>query len=164
MKAKINKTEEFTFKPEMESPLKGEDFAIEVVDKAENELRIVHNGKKYNARLLKLDQEKKEVLLKVNGNRFMVELADEYDELLKSMGMGAGAVQKVNELKAPMPGVVFDVKVSVGDEIKKDDPILVLEAMKMENILKSPIDAVIKNIAVEKGDTVEKNRILVEFE
>ena len=164
MKAKINKVEEFTFNPDLETPLKGDGFAIEVVDKTEKELRVIYKGKKYNARLLKLDQEKKEVLLKVNGNRFMVALADEYDELLKSMGMGAGAVQKVNDLKAPMPGVVFEVKVIVGDVIKKDDPILVLEAMKMENILKSPIDAVIKSIAVEKGDTVEKNRILVEFE
>lgn len=164
MKAKINKSEEIIFNPDSESPLKGKDYAIEVVDQLENELRVTYNGKKFNARLLKLDAEKKEVLLKVNGNRFSIELADEYDELLKSMGMGAGAVQKVNDLKAPMPGVVFDVKVNIGDTIKKDDPIIVLEAMKMENILKSPIDAVIKNIAVEKGDTVEKNRILVEFE
>jgi biotin carboxyl carrier protein len=164
MKAKINKAEELTFYPNVDSPLNGKDYTLEVIDQQERELRVVYKGKKYNARLLELDQEKKEVLLKINGNRFTVELTDEYDELLKSMGMGAGAVQKVNELKAPMPGVVFEIKVKIGDTIKKDDPVLVLEAMKMENILKSPIDAVIKNIAVEKGDTVEKNRILVEFE
>lgn len=164
MKAKINKSEEIIFNPNSEVPLKGEKYGIAVIDKTENELRVSYKGKKYNARLLKLDSEKKEVLLKVNGSRFSVELTDEYDELLKSMGMGVGAVQKVNNLKAPMPGVVFDVKVNIGDAIKKDDPIVVLEAMKMENILKSPIDAIVKNINIEKGDTVEKNKILVEFE
>ena len=164
MKAKINNKETITFNPNENNPLVGDDFQLEIVSQAENELRVVYNGKKYNARLLKLDRVTKEATLKVNGNRFKVVLTDKYDALLKSMGMGAGAVQKVNELKAPMPGVVFEIKVAVGDVIKKDDPILVLEAMKMENILKSPIDAVIKTILVEKGNTVEKNKILVEFE
>lgn len=164
MKAKINNKETIIFNPNENNPLVGDDFQIEVINQSERELRVVYNGKKYDARLLKLDRETKEITLKINGNRFKIGLTDHYDDLLKSMGMGVGAIQKVNELKAPMPGVVFEIKVAIGDSIKKDDPILVLEAMKMENILKSPIDAIIKNIAVEKGDTVEKNRILVEFE
>lgn len=164
MKAKINNKETITFNPSENNPLVGDDFQIEIVNQSKNELRVVYNGKKYDARLLKIDKETKEVILKINGNRLKIALTDHYDELLKSMGMGAGVIQKVNELKAPMPGVVFEIKVAIGDIIKKDDPILVLEAMKMENILKSPIDAVIKNIVIEKGDTVEKNKILVEFE
>jgi biotin carboxyl carrier protein len=58
----------------------------------------------------------------------------------------------------------LDVKVNIGQIIKKDDPIVVLEAMKMENLLKSPIDGVIKSVEIAKGDTVEKSRVLVTFE
>jgi biotin carboxyl carrier protein len=63
-----------------------------------------------------------------------------------------------------MPGLVLDVRVKEGDEVKKGDPLLVLEAMKMENILKSPAHAKIKKINVNKGQAVEKNQVLVSFE
>ncbi len=164
MKAKINNLDTIEFSPSKKNPLKGKDFDVEIIDKKEKTLRISLNGKKHEARLLSIDTEAKKVSLKINGNRFQVELTDQYDDLLKSMGMGIGVVQKVNELKAPMPGIVFEIKVKVGDEIKKDDALIVLEAMKMENILKSPIDATIKSILIKKGDTVEKNKILIEFE
>lgn len=164
MQAKINNKERVTFQPNEANPLVGEDFQLEIIDQSKNEISILFEGKKYNGRLLQVNQAEKKVILKVNGNRFSVALTDQYDALLKSLGMGAGAIQKINDLKAPMPGVVFEIKIKVGDVIKKDDPILVLEAMKMENILKSPVDAVIKAILVEKGNTVEKNKILVEFE
>ena len=48
--------------------------------------------------------------------------------------------------------------------VKKGDPIIILEAMKMENILTSPIDGVIKNIEVKAQQTVEKNNVLIRFE
>jgi len=164
MQAKINGSTTVNFTPDSDNALKGNDFELSIINESTNEVRIALDGKKYTGRLLQLNAEEKKVVLKVNGHRFSIALTDEYDSLLKSLGMGAGAIQKVNELKAPMPGVVFEIKVKVGDSILKDDPILVLEAMKMENILKSPVDAVIKSILVEKGNTVEKNKVLIEFE
>ena len=68
---------------------------------------------------------------------------------------------KIKEIKAPMPGLVLDILVKEGTEIKKGDPVLILEAMKMENILKSPEDGSIKKIKVRKGKVVEKNDMLV---
>jgi biotin carboxyl carrier protein len=70
---------------------------------------------------------------------------------------------KVNEIKAPMPGLVLDVRVSEGEAVKKGDAIIVLEAMKMENIIKSPTDGIIKKISVKKGVAVEKNQVLIHF-
>lgn len=136
-----------------------------IIERISDKHVIVQRGiRKFDVRLLAIDAETKTLQLKVDGFRFEVKQEDQYDILLKSLGMGAGVVKKVNDLKSPMPGVVLDIKVTVGQAIKKDDPIVVLEAMKMENLLKSPIDGVIKSVEINKGDTVEKSRVLVTFE
>ena len=166
--AKINDKDSVEFIPEAKNPLQGilnnEKFEIEIIKKNHNELIISRDGKKHVARLLAIDSENKTITLKIDGDRFEVKLTDEYDTLLQSLGMDAASTKKVNELKAPMPGVVVDILVSIGDLVTKDDPLVVLEAMKMENMLKSPSDGVISSINIKKGDTVEKNRILVNFE
>ena len=82
---------------------------------------------------------------------------------MHSLGMDNVASSKVNQIKAPMPGMVLNVLVNEGTEVKKGDVLLVLEAMKMENMLKSPTDGVIKKIAVQKGNAVEKNQLLIQF-
>ena len=77
--------------------------------------------------------------------------------------MSSGSAVKVNEIKAPMPGLVVKVLVEPQHEVKKGDPVLILEAMKMENIIKSPCDGVIKSINTSKGSAVEKNHTLISF-
>ena len=86
------------------------------------------------------------------------------DELIKSMGIERGRTKLVNAIKAPMPGLILEINVSVGQEVKENDPLLILEAMKMENCFLSPRDGVIKSIAVEKGNAVDKGQLLIEFE
>ncbi|MCL4115950.1 UNVERIFIED_CONTAM: hypothetical protein GTU68_032768 [Idotea baltica] len=63
-----------------------------------------------------------------------------------------------------MPGLVLEIRVEKGQTIEKGEPILVLEAMKMENVLKSPSGGVVADIKIEKGEAVEKNQVLVTFE
>jgi len=53
--------------------------------------------------------------------------------------------------------------VSTGDKVAKGDPLLILEAMKMENVIKAPTDVTIQKINVLVGDNVEKNQTLIEF-
>ncbi len=62
-----------------------------------------------------------------------------------------------------MPGMVLNILVKEGDEVKKGDTLLILEAMKMENSLKATADGVIKKIVAVKGTAVEKNQILIQF-
>jgi biotin carboxyl carrier protein len=61
---------------------------------------------------------------------------------------------KGEKVKSPMPGTILDVKVSEGAAVKKDDVIIVLEAMKMENDIVAPCDGTITSILVKKGDSV----------
>ena len=99
----------------------------------------------------------------MNGKKFKFVVKDKYDELLKSLGMDNLATTKVANLKAPMPGLVINIAIEVGQTVQKGDALLILEAMKMENVIKSPTDGVIKSILVKKGDAVEKNQVLLNF-
>jgi biotin carboxyl carrier protein len=127
------------------------------------QFHLLYKGKSYNIDVVKSNAEEKTLVLKINSAKFNLELKDKYDELLHSLGLDNLAVKKVNEIKAPMPGMVLKILVNEGDVVKKGDALLVLEAMKMENILKSPTDGTIKKIAAIKGVAVEKNQLLIQF-
>ncbi len=66
-----------------------------------------------------------------------------------------------NKVVAPMPGTILDMKVSVGQNVKKGDVICVLEAMKMENDIPAPCDGVVMSVNVQKGASVASNDLLV---
>jgi len=124
---------------------------------------IIHKNKSYRAEVVKADLTSKTFTIKVNGTPHVVELKDKFDLLLEKMGMKSGGAGKVNVLKAPMPGLIIDLKVKAGDIVKAGEPLLVLEAMKMENIIKSPGEGEVKVVNVKKGDRVEKNQVLISF-
>ena len=69
-------------------------------------------------------------------------------------------VSGANKVTAPMPGTVLDVKVKVGQSVKKGDTICVLEAMKMENDIPAPCDGVIASINVQKGASVNAGEVI----
>lgn len=67
-------------------------------------------------------------------------------------------------LEAPLPGLVLDVKVSVGQGVQAGQVIVILEAMKMENEIVASQDAVVSSVLVSKGDSVSAGDVLVVFE
>jgi biotin carboxyl carrier protein len=125
---------------------------------------VLANTKSYRVEVRTLDRLEKTAQLLINGKPLSLKVASEMDLLLKKMGIQNQSSQVVSHLKAPMPGLVVDVLVGVGDTIEKGEPILILEAMKMENALKAPAKATIKAIKVEKRQNVEKGAVLIEFE
>lgn len=138
-------------------------FAADLIKVREGVYHLLRNNVSYNIELVKHIPEDKKLIVKVNNNKYTLDVKDKYDELLHNLGLDSMAVKKVNDFKAPMPGMVLEVMVSEGQEVKKGDALIVLEAMKMENVLKSPADAVVKKITVNKGTAVEKNQILIQF-
>ncbi|MBL7859915.1 MAG: acetyl-CoA carboxylase biotin carboxyl carrier protein subunit [Cyclobacteriaceae bacterium] len=135
----------------------------DLVTVSDSYFHILYEGKSYSAELIKTEPETKTFTFKINGRLYTVNLKDKFDLLLEKMGMNNAASSKVNSVKAPMPGLIIDLKIQAGDRVKPGDALLILEAMKMENILKSPGEGIVKNIKVKKGDSVEKGQVLIEF-
>ena len=156
LKAKVNNKYDFTLDENAEK-------GIDLIEVKKGVFHIIKDNKSYTAEVLKANPEEKSFVIRVNGNKYTVQLKDKYDALLKELGIDTASAKKVKELKAPMPGLVVDVRVKEGDEVKKGDALVVLQAMKMENILKSPADVVIKRVHIKKDDTIEKNQILISF-
>jgi glutaconyl-CoA/methylmalonyl-CoA decarboxylase subunit gamma len=67
-------------------------------------------------------------------------------------------------IRAPMPGTVLDIQVSVGQAVKKNEVLLILEAMKMENEIVSPQEGVIAGIHTSKGSSVNAGDLLISLE
>jgi acetyl/propionyl-CoA carboxylase alpha subunit len=137
------------------------EWSISKID--DGSFHAIHNNKSYRLEIIEADFSGKVIILRVNGRKIELKIKDKFDELLDKLGINAGAASKVNEIKAPMPGLILEVKAKEGDTIKAGDTLLILEAMKMENVLKSPGDGTIKSIKIKKGDSVEKNQILIQF-
>ena len=137
---------------------------LDAVKVDEAKFHVLKDNKPYKAEIVSADFLSKKYTVKVNNNTYEVAISDALDELIKSMGIERGRTKVVNAIKAPMPGLILEINVSVGQEVKENDPLLILEAMKMENCFLSPRDGVIKSIAVEKGNAVDKGQLLIEFE
>lgn len=142
----------------------GKSFSWDVAEITGGYFHILYENKSYKAEVVKSDRTTKTFTLKINNHIHTVEVKDKFDLLLEKLGMSSTAGSKVNTIKAPMPGLIIDVKIKSGDSVRINDPLLILEAMKMENVLKSPGEGIVKTVTVKKGDKVEKNQVLIEFQ
>lgn len=137
---------------------------LNCVNTIQKKFHIIKNNKAYKAEILQSDFQKKTYTVCINGNSYVVNIKDELDELIKELGIDKNSKQKDSNILAPMPGLILEVKVASGQEVKKGESLLVLEAMKMENIILAPIDGIIQSIKVEKGEAVDKRQLLIEME
>jgi len=153
----INEEHDFQLSPEIAKE-------IDIQPLGGNRFHILKNNKSYHAELVSSDLVNRTLCLLINGSKYEVKITDEYDELVKKLGLSVSAGQKVKEVKAPMPGLVLEVMATAGQSVQKGDGLLILEAMKMENVIKAQGDGVVKLVQIEKGQTVDKGAILVEME
>lgn len=157
LKAKVNEEHEFEFEQEQIQNL-------DVQKTSSGAYHLLVNDKSVASEIVASDFLNRSYTVKINSNLYQVKISNQLDVLIKDMGLSLSANQIINEIKAPMPGMILDVSVEVGQEVMEGDSLLVLEAMKMENTIMAPRDAVIKSITVKKGKTVSKNEVLIEME
>ncbi|TGV00395.1 acetyl-CoA carboxylase biotin carboxyl carrier protein subunit [Flavivirga rizhaonensis] len=155
-KTSVNNTFDFEIKDDDISNLD----ALQI---SESKFHVLEQNKSYHAKIIREDFNKKAYEVKINNNTYNISILNDLDTLIKDMGFAVGATKHIGSIKAPMPGLILEINVKANQEVKEDDPLLILEAMKMENIITSPTDGVIKSISVNKGDAVDKNQLLIEF-
>ncbi|MEM9920451.1 MAG: biotin/lipoyl-containing protein [Bacteroidota bacterium] len=137
---------------------------LDIVPNGPNSFHILVNDRAYQAEVLEAHSAQKSFRIKLNGEIFDVQLADEYDQLVKALGLSTVSNRHANEIKAPMPGLVLDVLVEIGQEVEEGEGLVILEAMKMENIIKAAGKGKVKAIHIAKGKAVDKGTLLVEME
>lgn len=153
--AKVNN--EFSFSAEQLA-------AADITPAGEGIYHILLDGRAYIAEVEAVHFHQKNVQVKINGASYRINLADRYDQMVDRLGLGVVHVSAARDIKAPMPGLVIEVLVQAGDQVQKDTPLLILEAMKMENVIKAPGEGVVKSVTITKGIAVEKNALLIAME
>ena len=136
---------------------------MNIISPSPGHFHIIRNNRSVNAKIISADIEKKKMVVEVDGENFEVAINDPLDQMLAEMGFNKASAKIINEIRAPMPGLVLEISVEEGQEIKKGDRVLILEAMKMENSIIIHSDAVIKKINVKAGQAVDKGQVLVEL-
>lgn len=136
----------------------------DIIQLKDGSFHAIINHKNYSVEIIESNSAAKTVTLAVNGKEYTVQLKDQYDELLHRLGMDTAGIHKVNDLKAPMPGLVVNILVKEGQQVNTGDALLTLEAMKMENVLKATGTGTVAAIKVKPKQAVEKNEILIQFQ
>ncbi len=142
----------------------GQNTDIDLVHIYKEKYHIIDNNESFNIEVVRADFQNKIFEIKVNDTVYPIQLEDELDMLLEQMGMSTAVSNTMDNVKAPMPGLVLRITVEVGQEVNKGDNLIVLKAMKMENIIKATGIGKVKNILVTEKQAVEKNQLLIEME
>lgn len=156
-KVKVNNSFEFEFTKDQITDLDTQEIATK-------HYHLLKENRSFKAEVLTENFLQRKYDIKINSNTYNVAISKELDLLIEEMGLSLGTAQMINDIKAPMPGLILEVNVEEGAEVKEGDYLLVLEAMKMENTLTAPRDGVVKSVSVKTGQTVEKNQVLIEME
>lgn len=156
---KVNVNDTFHFEMDSQSVSQLDSVSVGL-----NQFHILDENTPFKASIIASDFNQKKYTVTVNGNKYTVAIANPLDILIKEMGFETGLAKQVNAIKAPMPGLILEISVVVGQEVKENDNLIILGAMKMENSFLSPRDGIIKSISVAVGDAVDKGQLLIEFE
>lgn len=136
--------------------INGNQYQVTIEEAGETTAKAIVNGTEYTVEWEKPKEEKPVVKVKP--------VAAPKPAAAAPTAAPAAAPVSGNAIKTPLPGVIIDVKVNVGDTVKKGDTVVVLEAMKMENNINADRDGKVVSIAVSKGDTVADGAPLVILE
>lgn len=132
--------------------INGKEYKVAVGDIKDNIAHVEVNGKAY---AVEMEEEKKPEVIVKRPAAPAPKSTPAPKAAPKAAAGSAGGV------KSPLPGVILDIKVSVGQEVKKGDVVIVLEAMKMENNINADRDGKIVEIPVSKGESVLEGTDLV---
>ncbi|MFY0600283.1 MAG: acetyl-CoA carboxylase biotin carboxyl carrier protein subunit [Cyclobacteriaceae bacterium] len=138
---------------------KNQDFDLKQLDS--NRFSLKKTNKTYDIDFIK---DQNGILeFRIDGVDVKAEVLDHQKQILQQLGIANLADESISEIKSPMPGTILEILCKSGDQVDKGEPLIILEAMKMENVIKSPSSGTISKICVDLGENVEKNQSLIVF-
>lgn len=150
---------------EMDFKLTSEDVKnLDIIPSGSNSFHFIYQHQSINVRVTYQDRDHRYFEMEIGGDKYRIKIETALDQLVEEMGLSVGNSTSINQVNAPMPGLILEVMVHEGQEVKQGDPLLVLEAMKMENTIVAPRQGIVKNLLVEAGQTADKNQLLLELE
>jgi len=155
-KVKVDESFEFVLKD-------SDANTLDLLKLTKSRFHLINSDTSFEIELEKSNFNQKKYVIKVNGSSYDIKISNQLDILISDMGFSMGSVKKVNDIKAPMPGLILSVNVKEGQEVLEGETLLILEAMKMENAISAPKDGIIKALSVKKGETVEKGALMIEM-
>ena len=156
-----NKAYEFKNPLERRINYQGEKVDIKLREDPNGFSYIVWKNKKYMLDVIEKNQNKYTVMINGVWHSFSVEtpISLKRKRYLEQKGDSSSSVS----IEAPMPGKIMDILVEEGTEVKEGEPIIILEAMKMQNEIASHVSGVVQSISVKKNDSVMKDDVLIEI-
>ena len=133
--------------------INGNEYAVAINDVCDTTAKVTVNGEEYTVEWEKPVEEKPVVKVQL--------VAAKPAPAPAAKPAAAAVAVDGHAIKTPLPGVIIDVKVNVGDTVAKGQTVVVLEAMKMENNINADRDGKVTDIRVAKGDTVADGAVLV---
>lgn len=132
----------------------GKEYQVEITDVVDNKAQVTVNGKDFQVEMEAQPEAEKKTVTQLPKT----------DEKVETGPSTTGQVNTEQAIKAPLPGVITEIKVSVGDQVKAGDTVVVLEAMKMANNIEAEKDGTVTAICIKQGESVMEDTPLVVIE
>jgi biotin carboxyl carrier protein len=157
-----NKTYEFKNPLEKQISYQGKKTDVKLREDPNGFSYIVWKNKKYMLDVIEKNQNKYTIMVNGVWHSFSVEtpISLKRRRFLEQQGESSALVR----IEAPMPGKIIDILVEAGADVKEGEPIIILEAMKMQNEILSHVSGVVQSVEVKKGDTVMKDDLMLEIQ
>lgn len=157
-----NKAYEFKKPLEKQIKYQGKTVDIKLHEDPNGFSYIVWKNKKYLLDVIEKNQNRYTVMINGVWHSFTVEtpISLKRRRYLEEKGEVSSTVS----IEAPMPGKIIDILVEEGSEVKEGEPIIILEAMKMQNEIASHVSGVVKSVSVKKNDSVMKDDVMIEIQ
>lgn len=122
---------------------------------------VLFSGRSYD---MLVQPDRSHYTISFRGEQFMVQVEDERSRKLNSGRRAPVLPQGELTVKAPISGLIVKVLVDPGQPVEEEQPLVILEAMKMENEIRCLREGVVKSVSVVPGQRVEQNQVLLVME
>ena len=110
---------------------------------------------------IEASKNKSEIRIIINQNEFIIPVMSSREKIESEIMGSSSSTDEKGEIRSPMPGLILKIEVEKGDPVQPGQPLMIMEAMKMENEIRAQFDGEVKEILVKENQKVEKDDLLL---